>query len=146
MSESRSFEFVDAVTSDIRFVARGATLDAVFRAAAEALLAATVDNPEAVARRVQRAVVFEEPDLELLLLRFLNELVYLRDAEGLLLQAARVEVAADAGRARVMAQLAGEPLRRGRHLPASDVKAVTAHGLRVARAPAGWEATVTLDV
>jgi SHS2 domain-containing protein len=142
MSESRSFEFVDAVTSDIRFAAR----DAVFRAAAEALLAATVDNPEAVARRVQRAVVFEEPDLELLLLRFLNELVYLRDAEGLLLQAARVEVAADAGRARVMAQLAGEPLRRGRHLPASDVKAVTAHGLRVARAPAGWEATVTLDV
>jgi SHS2 domain-containing protein len=146
MSESRTFEFVDAVTSDIRFVARGATLDAVFRAAAEALLAATIDNPEAVAPRVQRAVAFEEPDLELLLLRFLNELVYLRDAEGLLLHPARVEVATDAGRARVTAQLAGEPLARGRHLPASDVKAVTAHGLRVARAPAGWEATVTLDV
>lgn len=146
MSEVRAYEFVDAVTSDVCFVARAATLDALFQAAAEALLAATVDNPEAVTPRVRRAVALEDVAPDLLLLRFLNELVYLRDAEGLLLRAERIEVGIEAGRARLSAQLGGEPLARGRHRPACDVKAVTAHGLRVAPAPAGWVATVTLDV
>ncbi|MDH3520474.1 MAG: archease [Myxococcales bacterium] len=146
MSGSAGYEFVDAVTSDLSFVARGDSLDETFRAAADAVLAATVENPEDVAPRVRRRIALEEPDRELLLLRFLNELVYLRDAEGLLLRAAHVEVEAGPRCVRVSAELVGEPLDAGRHRPASDVKAVTAHGLRVTPAARGWEATVTLDV
>ena len=143
---SQGYEFVDAVTSDLAFVARGATLGAVFAAAGRALLSATLDNPEDVGGSVERRVALEEPDLELLLLRFLNELVYLRDAEELLLYPHRVEVVSRDGSAGLEADLRGERVEPGRHCLASEVKAATAHGLRVTRTPAGWEATVTLDV
>jgi SHS2 domain-containing protein len=145
MSGAPSFEFVDAVTSDLSFAARGATLEDVFAAAAEALLAATVESPEAVEPREERSLALEEPDLELLLLRFLNELVYLRDAQGLLLRPRELRVSCD-GTARLSARLAGEPVCPERHRPAGEVKAATAHGLRVARSGEGWQATVTLDV
>ena len=140
-----AFEFVDAVTSDLAFVARGATLDEVFAAAAQALLAATVEDPARVEEREARRIELAEPDVELLLLRFLNELVYLKDAELLLLRPRRVRVWIDSA-ARLKAELAGERIAPERHHPAADVKAATAHGLSVSKTPAGWEAGVTLDV
>jgi len=149
LSVEPEFEFVDRVTSDLSFVARGSTLEALFIAAAKALLAATVEDPESVSPRVRREITLEEPDLELLLLRFLGELVYLRDAEQLLLLPRWARVSADES-ARLEAELVGEEIDEGRHRMDIEVKAVTAHGLRVARTRAGhgarWEASVTLDV
>jgi len=140
-----SFEFVDAVTSDLCFVARGPDLAAVFGAAGDALLAATLEDPGSVHERVERSIALREPDVELLLLRFLNELIYLRDAERLLLRARRLGVAGD-GEATLAAELAGEPIDRARHALLVEIKAATAHGLRVVETPSGWEAQVTLDV
>ena len=140
-----SFEFVEGATSDLTFEARGATLPALFAAAAEALLAATLANPEAVEARRAEPITLVEPDLELLLLRFLNELVFLRDARGLLLRARQLSIERN-GEARLRGELAGEPIDRERHRLEGDVKAATAHGLAVARDAAGWRATVTLDV
>ncbi len=139
------FEFIEGVTSDLSFRARGATLEAAFAAAARALLAATVEQPQAVERREHRSLQLEEPDLELLLVRFLNELVYLRDAEDLLLLPEHVEIACD-GSARLRARLAGERIDRARHALAADVKAATAHGLGVTKTADGWMTTATLDV
>jgi SHS2 domain-containing protein len=123
----------------------GPTLGAVFAAAAQALLAATVEDPDSVERRERRCVTLEEPDIELRLLRFRNELVYLRDAEELLLHADRISITRDSG-ARLAGELAGERIDPGRHPLATDVKAATAHGLCVASTPDGWTAAVTLDV
>jgi SHS2 domain-containing protein len=145
MSVCPEYEFVEGATSDLAFVARGETPDQVFGAAAEALLAATVEEPEAVERREERQLALEEPDLDLLLLRFLNELVYLRDAEGLLLHAHRVGIASDEV-ARLVARLEGERFDPRRHVLVTEVKAATAHGLRVEHVPGGWQASVTLDV
>jgi len=139
------YEFVEGATSDLAFVAHGPTLDAVFVAAAEALLAATVEVPDSVERRERRSVRLEEPDLELLLLRFLNELVYLRDAEELLLHTDRISVSRDSG-GRLEAELVGERIDPERHALAADVKAATAHGLSLARVGDAWQASVTLDV
>ena len=145
MTAASSYEFVEGATSDLSFVARGETLGEVFRAAAEALLAVTVEQPVAVATRVSRPVVLAEPDLELLLLRFLNELVYLRDAEQLLLHPGSLRIATGAD-ARLTGELCGEPIDPSRHSLLTEVKAATAHGLSVSRSAEGWEATVTLDV
>jgi SHS2 domain-containing protein len=139
------FEFVEGATADLAFEARGESLEALFAAAAEALLAATVANPEAVEPRRREPVRLAEPDLELLLLRFLGELIFLRDARGLLLRAGPLRIEAD-GEARLEGELAGEAIDRARHRLEADVKAATAHGLRVAREGAGWRASVTLDV
>ena len=145
MTAGQGYEFVEGATSDLAFVARGETLEGAFAAAAEALLAATLDDPDSVEDRERRRVAFEEPDLELLLLRFLNELVYLRDAEELLLHAGSLRVEGS-DPARLDAELWGEPIQPERHSMAAEVKAVTAHALRVRATPDGWEASVTLDV
>jgi SHS2 domain-containing protein len=139
------FEFVEGATSDLSFVALGPTVEAVFVAAGEAFLAATVEEPRTVERRERWSMVLEEPDLELLLVRFLNELVYLRDAQELLLHPQHVEIVLD-GSVELRAELAGERIDRRRHALASDVKAATVHELRVAKTSDGWTATATLDV
>ena len=143
--DARSFEFVEGATSDLAFVARGATLEAVFAAAAEALLAATVEEPDRVGAAVRRRFAAEEPGLDLLLLRCLNEIVYLRDAEGLLMRIDALRIARD-GACRLEADLVGEPIDRERHRLAADVKAATAHGLWLGERAGAWEARVTLDV
>lgn len=146
MSPARGFAWTDAVTSDLAFVARGETLEEVFAAAADALLAATLDGPAELEARVEHPLHLEEPDLELLLLAFLNELVFLRDARGWLLRAGELEIETTKGAARLEGRAVGEAIDPSRHRLGTEVKAATAHGLRVARCADGWEAHVTLDV
>jgi SHS2 domain-containing protein len=139
------FEFVEGPTGDLSFVARGQSLEAVFAAAAEALLAVTVDDPTRVQGAETRELVLDEPDVELLLLRFLNELVWLRDAEELLLRVDRIEVTAGPP-AGLRVRLVGQHVDPAVHGLRSDVKAATAHGLRIVRMPAGFEGRFTFDV
>jgi SHS2 domain-containing protein len=139
------FEFVEGATADLAFVARGPTPEAVFAAAAEALLAATVEDPERVGGTLRYPVSLEETELDLLLLRWLGELIWRRDAEQLLARAGRLSVRQEGGAWRLEGELAGEPIGPGRRLRA-DVKAATAHGLWMGRVGTGWEARVTLDV
>ena len=111
-AEGAGYELVDEVTSDVTFVARGATLEELFSQAAAALLSVTLEQPEVLQARERRAVRLAEPDLELLLLRFLNELIYLRDAESLLLRAARLRIASEPGNAVLEGELEGEQIGR----------------------------------
>lgn len=139
------FEFVEGATGDLTFVARGPTPEAVFAAAAEALLAATVEDPERVGDEVRLPVVLGEPELDLLLLRWLDELIWRRDAEQLLARAGHLALRREGTDWRLEGELRGEPIGH-RHRLRSDVKAATAHGLRVGPVNDGWEARVTLDV
>lgn len=145
MTEGARFEFLDEVTSDLAVELEGPSLEAVFEAGADALLAATLENPDAVEPREARDLRLREHDLGLLLLRFLNELIYLRDAERLLLCPIRLRIRRD-GEAVLEARLEGEPIDPARHALAGEVKATTAHGLRVEGGPSGWRARVTFDV
>ena len=140
-----SYEFLDAVTSDVCFVARADTLEDLFAVAADALVSVTAGDPDRVRALEERSIALEEPDLELLMLGFLNELVYLRDAHELLLRPKRLRVHCGE-RPRLEARLVGEKFLAGRHQTAVEVKAATAHGLRVAEETGGWKASVTLDV
>ena len=136
----------DAPPADVGFRAWGDTLDDCFRAAAEATLASMVANPSSVGRSERREVSVGHGEIELALVAFLEELVYHKDAEGLLLRAAEVHVEEHHRRWDVRAVLEGERIDPARHDLAGDVKAVTVHRLKVERTAAGWQATVVLDV
>lgn len=136
----------DAFTADVGFVASGATLDECFAAAAEATLRVMLDNPTSLQLREQRQISLEDDALDLLLLKFLEELVYLKDAEGLLLRPTQVQVAQRGQRWCVTAGLEGEGIDPARHALSADVKAVTLHRLSVQRTETGWDATVVLDI
>jgi SHS2 domain-containing protein len=147
MSGHAGFRFVDDVTSDLTFEACGATPGELFAVASEALLAATVEHPDAVHDVVERRIALEDTRLDWLLRRFLSELVYLRDAEQLVLRARSVDVRGAPPQIRLDAILAGEALDLARHVAANDVKAVTAYELSVRCDERGeWRARVTLDV
>ena len=139
------YEFLDdGVTSDVTFHAWGASLEELFAAAADATLNVMVRSVESVRPLETRSVSVEADALDLLLMRFLDELVYRKDVEELLLRATEVRV--DTERNRVQAVLTGERIDPKRHELVADVKAVTLHDLRVERSATGWDAHVTLDV
>ena len=91
LSVKMSYQFREH-TADIAFEAFGRDLPELFTSAANAVLATLVYNPGSVRPRERRIVRLENADLEYLLYDFLEELIYLKDTEGLLLKIDRIEI------------------------------------------------------
>ncbi len=136
----------DSVTSDVTFRAWGRDLDELFTAAADATTNVMVEALESISPTVTKAAHANAEALDLLLVRFLEELIFHKDAEGLILRATGVHVETANHERHVQAQLRGEPIDPSKHELLADVKAVTLHGLRVEQTDSGWSAQVTLDV
>ena len=136
----------DSVTSDVTFRAWGRDLDELFTAAADATTNLMVGALESISPTVTKAAFVDAEALDLLLLRFLEELIFHKDAEGLILRATDVRVEAANQGHQVHARLCGEPIDPNKHELLADIKAVTLHGLRVEQTDSGWRAEVTLDV
>ena len=136
----------DAPTADVGFVASGDTLDACFQAAADATLDVMLGNRDALEPRERHAFTVESGSVDLALLKFLEELIFLKDAASLFLRVTHVRVDHRGERWCVDAVAEGETVDPARHLLAGDVKAVTMHRLGVRHTDAGWEATVVLDI
>ena len=136
----------DVALADAAFEAWGATLEELFVAAADATANTMAENLEAIEDRERRPIRLEEGSADLLLYRLLEELVYFKDAEGLLLRVPAVSIRTRDGALVLEAEACGEPIDPSRHRLQADVKAVTLHRLRVERTARGWEASVVLDI
>ena len=136
----------DSVTSDVTLRAWGRNLDELFTAAADATTNVMVGALESISPTVTKVASVNADALDLLLLRFLEELIFHKDAEGLILRASDVHVEAADQSYQVHARLRGEPIDSHKHELLADVKAVTVHALRVEHTDSGWQAQVTLDV
>jgi SHS2 domain-containing protein len=141
------YEFLDEVaTADIAFCAWGETLEQTFVAAATAVVQVMVENLDAIRPCQERCITVEHEALDLLLFNFLQEPVYYKDAEQLLLVVTQVEIARHEGCYRLTATARGERLDPARHHLRVDVKAVTLHRFRLQQSERGWEALVILDI
>jgi len=141
------FRFVDELsTADVAFEAWGATLEELFISAAAALLATMTAVPEQVMRREERTFRMEHEELDLLLLLFLQELIFCKDARRLLLHADRVQLVERDGLFHLEALVNGEQVDANRHCLLVDVKAVTLHRLQLQFENGIWKAVVVLDV
>ncbi len=136
----------DFTSADLAFVAQGESLGVLFASAAEAVVEIMLDDPRTLRREEMREVTRHNSQLDLLLHDFLSELLFIKDAESLLLVPESVEVRESSEGFDLTSRLRGERIDRARHLFRIDVKAVTMHRLSVARTASGWEATVVLDV
>ena len=136
----------DIALADIAFEVREKTLEGLFAGAAEALLQTQIENPEAVRRGRKQTLNLSHEKLDLLLYRFLQELIFFKDSQKLLLQADRIQIEQKDGRYTLNAQLSGETLDPERHEQRVDVKAVTLHQFEVTPTQEGWKATVILDI
>jgi SHS2 domain-containing protein len=138
---SIGFEFF-AVTADKGIRAWGRDLPEVFVNAARGLWSLMVE-PGTVRPLQAYPVRVEASDREALLVAWLNELLYLHEAEHVVLSAFSVSRLSDEC---LEAVAEGEPVDRERHAPVGHVKAVTYHLLQIRSAGAGWEAQVVVDV
>ena len=141
------FRFLDEIsTADVAFEAWGETKEELFISSSAALLRSMAEAPEQVARLQEVTIRLEHEELDLLLMSFLDELIFYKDAQRLLLHADSVAIEEHGGIFRLEAQVSGERIDAGRHRLLVDVKAVTLHRLRVVCVDDVWRATVVLDV
>ena len=128
--------------ADIGVRGYGDTPARAFEQAALALTAIVVE-PGRVEPRLAVAIECRAPDLELLLVDWLNALVYEMDTRRMLFGRFQVTVSDR----RLHATAWGEPLDHERHRPVVEVKGATYTELRVARRPDGrWSAQCVVDV
>lgn len=118
------------------------TLEQAFEQAALAMTA-VITNPDQVLASKTVSIRCEAPDNELLLLDWINELVYEMAVQGLLFK--RFQVAINDGN--LLATVFGEVVDRQKHQPAVEIKGATFTELRVYQQPDGsWVAQCIVDV
>ena len=134
------YELIDH-TAAVGIRAWGESLADVFAQAALGMFS-FISDLESVQERESREVVVEGADREVLLVAWLNELVYLFGVEGLLFRRFDVLEMEDT---RIRARCHGERLDQARHSVTAEVKSATYHMLEVKRNDL-WHARVILDI
>jgi SHS2 domain-containing protein len=143
-----TFRFLeDIALADSAFEARGGTPSELFCASAQAVIESMV-APETVAPSLAKSISRHDPSLEGLLFDWLADIVYLKDAPGLVFRdvACTVEKDSAGGDWRLDGTLRGEPIEPGRHALRADVKAITKHRYEVRQDKGNWVATVVMDI
>ncbi len=142
-----SYRFLeDVAIADVAFEASGKTLGELFSNAALAVTNTMVRDVRTVAQKVMKNFSLEADGPEMLLYRFLQELVFYKDAELLLFSGYELDIRQEAGKWRLDARIRGEELSREKHEFGADIKAVSLHNFRVWKTTEGWLASVILDV
>ena len=138
--------FEEEAAADAAFRARGLTREALFVAAADATLNVMVEDLESIQAVTTRNIHAEESTCEMLLFSLLQELIYYKDAQYLLLRVKSVSIKEDGDKYVLDAEAYGEEIDPSRHPLNADVKAVTLYRFSVAERASGWEAYVVLDI
>jgi tRNA nucleotidyltransferase (CCA-adding enzyme) len=128
--------------ADIGVRGIGSTREAAFEQAAMALTMAVTD-PAEIDPKDTVEVACEAPDDGLLLVDWLNALIYEMSARHLIFSRFAVSIAGQ----RLQGRAWGEPIDRARHKPATEPKGATFTELRAAaRADGAWVAQCVVDV
>lgn len=134
-------------TADVGFeVTEAPTLEDLFEEAREALLVTMFEEPPEKGEK-EHAMRLSAPDRETLLVRWINELVFLIQGEGFVPVGADVRIRqVDGGGYALEASLIGAPLNLEGYGWQGEIKSATFHGLNVTQGSEGWQVQVILDV
>ncbi|HOP61948.1 MAG TPA: archease [Spirochaetota bacterium] len=125
------YELIEDITfADVAVRVKGDTPEEVFIKGGSALLSEMVENRGEISPVVKKSGEIKGESLELLYFEFLNEILFFKDAEGLLLLPEKIRVTGSPGDYRCLFTLAGERIDMDRHRFRVDVKGVTMHGLK----------------
>ena len=137
----KGFEVIDH-TADVGIIAYGAEIKQVFCNAALALFS-LITELEDVGEELKYDLEVASEDRESLLVEWLNELIYLFDAEHALLKKFDVQSLSNT---RLKATCYGEKFDPSRHKIKTGVKAATYHMLRIDKYNKGYKAQVIFDI
>jgi SHS2 domain-containing protein len=136
----------DIAIADVAFEAWADTLEGLFLAAADATMNVMVADLATIVEHETRTLAVADDEADMLLFQLLQELIFYKDAERLLLRVQKIEIRQDESGYALQAEARGEEIDPSRHDLVVDVKAVTLHRFHLTQTARGWEATVILDV
>jgi SHS2 domain-containing protein len=139
-----AYQFFDH-TGDIGVSLTGRTIDELFGSAATAFTDSITPIGGVEPRRPEELDV-AAPELDLLLVDFLSELLYRFDTRGWLTRDAQVEVRELDGGWELQGTLLGEKHDPARHPTRVLIKAVTYHQLHIHKDDGQWAAKVVFDI
>lgn len=133
-------------TADVGFELEAPSLEGLFDEARRALLMTMFERPP-VSGEYEGSVRLSAPDLETLLVRWINELIFFVQDEEFVPTGADLRIRHNGERGLSLeAHLVGAPLDLGAHGWQGEIKSATFHGLDVIRGGEGWQARAILDV
>ncbi|MEM0036317.1 MAG: archease [Candidatus Korarchaeum sp.] len=133
--------FLD-LEADVGFEVWSEDLNSLFEEAALAMYEVMVDVGK-VDPNVERCIELSAPNLEMLLQRWLSELLFITEVEKLVFSKFEVSVG---GEGYLSGRALGDFIDPERHDPRTEVKAVTYHRLSVVKEGDLWKCTVVLDI
>jgi SHS2 domain-containing protein len=143
---SYDFRFLeDVALADIAFEAEGDSIEDLFQGATSALLE-TMADPQTVGASWKRRIVKIDAALDDLLIEWLSEIVYWKDAAGVVFHEAPLSLSHEKGQWTIEASLIGAPVDHTLQTLRNDVKGITRHLYRVVEECSLWKATVVVDV
>jgi len=141
-----SFHFLDDVAlADLAFDAEGDSIQELFESATNAVMEAMAD-PMTVGATWQRRIEHVDGDLASLLFDWLSDIVYWKDAAGVVFSRAVVSLTQTGAEWKLTASLIGEPVNQATQVLRDDVKGVTKHLYRLHQEQGRWNVRVVLDV
>lgn len=137
----KKFEEIDA-TADLGIIAYGEDLKSLFSNAAEGLMSLMADR-ESIAESKSININITAKDREGLLIKWLNEIIFLKDTKGFLGRTFNITNLSDNN---LKADIHGEIYTPEKHELLSGVKAATYHNLKVEKINDTWQVRIIFDV
>ncbi len=137
----KPFEIIDH-TADIGIVAYGADIKQVFANAALGLFNLMADLDD-FKEDHQRQLELSAEDVEILLVEWLNELIYIFDVEHIIFKRFEID---ELTTNQIRARCFGEKVKPGQHKLKREIKAATYHMLRISKDDGSYKVQVIFDI
>lgn len=148
----KDYSYIEGISmADVAYDARGETPSDLFVSAGLALEEVQVDL-NTVEQKIEKEIQLSAPTIGDLLYDFLQELIFLKDAEQLVFNefTIRIEEEHDVEEEENVLTLyctaKGDTINHEKQKLGQDVKAVTLHHFNVEETAQGWVARVVLDI
>lgn len=132
--------------ADIAFEATGKNLRELLESAAFAVTSTMIKDLSMIDGKVKKKIIVEAENSEMIVYKFLQHLVFLKDAEQLLFNKFEIDIVPKNKGWKLNVIAYGEKLNPEKHDLQTDVKAVTMHNFEVKETGDGWKAAVVLDI
>jgi SHS2 domain-containing protein len=144
--KSGKFNFLEKlVTADIAFEAFGKNLNQLFENSALALNETMVDT-KTVSAKVKKIFKLQNAELNNLLVDFLNEIIYYKDADSMIFSKFKVKVEQKDKLWKLTAEIFGDKIDWKKHKLLADAKAATWHMFELQKKGKVWRAQVVIDI
>lgn len=141
------YRFLEDVSiADVVFEVDAKNLNKLFEYASDALVHTLIKNVNDIRLKREKRFEISARSLDLLLVEYLNKLIFYKDTEQLIFRKAVVAIEKDSSGCRAICDMRGEKLNPKRHEMSVDVKAATMHMLKLEENKSVWSTRVVLDI